>query len=517
MARSTISNPNGNATGMDTGATLAIDAQYGIIAFDGGFQSCLNLRTPPPGGPCKYAHTIDDIEAQARAIKAINPNTRVFSYRNMQLGLSRNQHDCSKMYDPAYAGYWVQNTTSGKPLNDVHSLDGLATKGGVCYGFAPQSAYSHMDQFFLDWRNASAREWWLDVKLGSLLNSSLIDGFFWDDPAFGNEHQAIKDNLTPAEVADVSQHMQTTRIEGVNRVMAAAKWCIGSTCYTPLPLPVACLPSPQCAFSNHRSNNCVCESSAAAMLQHLQDAAASWRKERATFMMIPYTAESEDDSTACATGPAAVGVTGAPANSTYGSIQLSCLPGTGTMTVDFASFGLPVVGMRSVASNAFSKQSDCSAFARNASCDAGEAVLVRAKQLCDGKQSCRLNMHDPALSPPRSGCTDVPLRLAVRASGCTQGTAGGAHANFRESLAAFLLTRGDHAWMGHGFIGDNKPVWFPEWSVAYGIPLGPMQIQQVNGSDGGATMATRRWSKFDISLNLNTYEATFDPRAEQSP
>jgi hypothetical protein len=510
MARSTISNPNGNLTGNDVGAALAVDAKYGIIAFDGGFQACLNLRTPPPSDPCKYAHTIDDVEAQARSIKAINPTTHVFSYRNMQLGLSRNQHDCSKMYDPAYSGYWIQNKSSGMPLNDALPLAGFAKQ---CAAVAPASAYTQMDQFFLDWRNASAREWWLDVKLGSLLRSTLVDGFFWDDPTFGNEHAAIKNSLTPEEVADVSHHMALTRVEGAKRAMAAGKWCIGSTCWVPLP-GIACTPSPQCAFRNERPSNCVCDTSKPALLQMLKEAGA--RSGDATLASIPYIPDSEDDRPECVSGPAAVAVTGAPAKSTFGSVQLACLPGHGEMVIDFASFGLPIVATTAASSG--TQRANCTTFARNASCDAGPSVLARVKQLCDGKQSCRLNLHDPAFKLPAGcggggGAAATPLRLAVRASGCTQGTGGSAHSNFRESLAAFLLTRGDHAWFGHGFIGNNLPVWFPEWSVDYGAPLGPMEINQVNGTGGSmATVATRSWSKFDISLNLDTYEATFHPK-----
>jgi len=274
---------------------------------------------------------------------------------------------------------------------------------------------------------------------------------------------------------------------------------------------ITCTPSPQCAFRNKRPDNCVCNTSKPALLQMLKDAAA--RSGDATLANIPYISDSEDDRPVCVSGPAVVAVTGAPANSTFGSVQLACLPGHGEMVVDFASFGLPIVATMAVGSG--TQRANCSAFARNTSCDAGPGVLARVKQLCDGKQSCRLNLRDPAFKMPVScgGGAATPLRLAVRASGCTQGTGGSAHSNFRESLAAFLLTRGDHAWFGHGFIGNNHPVWFPEWSVDYGTPLAPMEINQVNRTDGGVAMiATRPWSKFDISLNLDTYEATFLPR-----
>jgi hypothetical protein len=103
---------------------------------------------------------------------------------------------------------------------------------GSCNAIAPQDNYNEfgrpcgttngsmtdpacgMGQFYLDWRNASARQWWLDVKLGSLINSFVIDGFYWDDPVFGNEMMSIHNNFSAAECAEIDMHMQAMRLEG---------------------------------------------------------------------------------------------------------------------------------------------------------------------------------------------------------------------------------------------------------------------------------------------------------------
>jgi hypothetical protein len=95
--------------------------------------------------------------------------------------------------------------------------------------------------------------------------------------------------------------------------------------------------------------------------------------------------------------------------------------------------------------------------------------------------------------------------LAVRATGCAQGTGGGGNAWMRETLAGFLLTRGPHSWMGFSLIATHPLVWYPEWDVDYGEPLGPMAIH--NG------IATRQWSKISVSLDLATLDATFTPQA----
>ena len=111
-------------------------------------------------------------------------------------------------------------------------------------------------------------------------------------------------------------------------------------------------------------------------------------------------------------------------------------------------------------------QRDCAVFAANATCDAGPSVLAQIQKQCNGRQSCvvdvaALNLPSGAPAP---GCGAAPAsptarevpgwHLAVRASGCQQGTA---FANFCQHLAGFLLARGPQSWMGHGWIASNHP------------------------------------------------------------
>ena len=195
MRDSTIANPTGNQSGFDTGHKLAMDARFAIISFDGGTMSCLNQRRQPTTGvcnaegcdKCKYAKTFDNAEELARRVKAISPKTHVWSYVNMQLGLSRNQFDCPKLYEEQWSGFWLKDNRTGLKFTVPHTQS-----QGNCNRIAPQDDYNEfgrpcsvvngtvtdpscgMAQFYLDWRNASARQWWLDVKLGALINSSVI-------------------------------------------------------------------------------------------------------------------------------------------------------------------------------------------------------------------------------------------------------------------------------------------------------------------------------------------------------
>ena len=64
------------------------------------------------------------------------------------------------------------------------------------------------------------------------------------------------------------------------------------------------------------------------------------------------------------------------------------------------------------------------------------------------------------------------------------------------------LTRGDYAWFGHGWISTATPVWYPEWDMDLGVPIGPMV-------DAGEGVFTRKWSKGNVALDCTTYRAEF--------
>ena len=373
--------------------------------------------------------------------------------------------------------------------------------------------------------------------------------------------------------------MQTTRMKAQKMIAdSGTKWSLGMN--TALPYGIKCHPVPACDRGWRPGMNCNCthpgtEKATSNCIKRLQSSVA--RSARPSVMQIPYLDPATSlSSVTCAGGVAAVGLLGSrpavhptpqPRDDT---LELSCVPGTGTLLVEFASFGMPVVtpaGGRFIGCSAadcadltprgstsfwesaagvaypvtenndcttcsalrghgwpntctkvsvngsyirslrisqkpFScaVQQQCSAFARNVSCDAGPSVLQRVKQACDGRQSCRISLRD--LPQPPLSCragADQPMKLAVRASGCRQGVAV---AGFREKLASFLLTRGPHAWFGNGWIASKEPLWFDEFDVDYGEPLGQMQIS--------GTVATRQWSKMNVSLDCSSYEANFN-------
>ena len=77
--------------------------------------------------------------------------------------------------------------------------------------------------------------------------------------------------------------------------------------------------------------------------------------------------------------------------------------------------------------------------------------------------------------------------------------------DFQQRLAAFLLVRSDYSFFGHGWITDMPPVWYPEWDWEVGVPLSNM-------TRSGNTFS-RSWSKGNVSLNCDTFAASFTFKA----
>lgn len=546
MSLSTFSNPDGNYTGLDSGALLMRDAQYGIITFDGNNQRCLNNRAGPPGDPCKYKSTPEDVEELARRIKAINPRTRVFTYHNQEEALLRRRQDCLIMVDPAYADFFIRNASG--IVNNRKEYGHMA----MCDAVADESAYSHEDQYALDFRHPNVSKWWLDNVIGRFIASPVLDGFYWDCPTVT---VPFSNGLTASALADANAAMAATRAEGQERIAAAGKWALDM--FSGLATPATC-PMP-CRLGWRPSFNCsqMCDKRPSTCVKNLQSAHS--KQSEPGMMTLPYVQASGRPSHVQCDAPAAV-----MSASSASPLELSCVPGTGALTVEFASYGTPdvtsagrfircegdgclqtgyvngsmywedtttraayqvhggsectrclhrrecVVGTvtpqyfasLNIALEGFTcaAQRHCSVFAKNSSCDAGPGVLAQLKAQCDGKQSCSIDLKSLSLPPPAEGCGRNPLNLAVRATGCKQGTAV---ADFRENLAAFLLVRGPHSWMGNGWIASQHPTWHPEWDVDYGEPLGDMVVT--------GNVATREWSKFNVSLDCNTFTAEFTP------
>jgi hypothetical protein len=454
------------------------------------------------------------------------------------------------MYNPENAEWFLRNATG--IVNNRKKVNSLAEG---CNVIAPPSSYSAEDQYALDFRNANVSKWWLDEVIGQFTDSDVLDGFYWDCPSVT---APFSDNRPDDELAAINAAMSATREVAKGKIAAAGKWSLGmmAPMATPEKCPMACTLSwrPQSQF------NCslyACDRSTKTCEHQMKNNLAHMSEP--SVMYVPYvSAESNPNGVSC-DSPAAVVDPTEPH-----PLELSCLPGSGALSIDFASFGTPTVShsaggrfvtcagpgcggvlngstfwedvdagklypvgvgsdacseclhrqprcsLTVLAAAAFNKreivvdqfscavQRRCSAFAADSSCDAGPEVLATLKAACDGKQSCVVNVSDGTLPKPHGCPAHAKLKLAVRAGGCAYGTSV---AGFREELAAFLITRGPHTWMGHNWIAGAPPTWYPEWDLDFGEPVGlPLVV--------GSTFS-RTWTKFNVSLDCDHFEAHF--------
>lgn len=99
-----------------------------------------------------------------RRLKAAGKATRCFIYHNMELALGWEESQRRVMYDPATADFFLQYT------------DGKGHKNGTIY----QEDIQWGDQFFWDFTNPKAAEYFINATVASL-DDPAVDGTFTDD------------------------------------------------------------------------------------------------------------------------------------------------------------------------------------------------------------------------------------------------------------------------------------------------------------------------------------------------
>ncbi len=114
-----------------------------------------------------YGHPVhreETLAQQAALIKAVNPKTRVFVYRQAELALNIYDTNAKVMYDPSKAPNWFVLWPNGTIYNDSTIVDVF-----------------RMDQFCWDHRNPDVRDYWVHEYVASAFNQSVVDGIFYDD------------------------------------------------------------------------------------------------------------------------------------------------------------------------------------------------------------------------------------------------------------------------------------------------------------------------------------------------
>ena len=188
MSRSTIIMPC-NITGW---FSPGFSAKYGVVDVDWSNAKYLWERSRPMDNS---ARLLD----QAAQIKAINPNTRVWVYRNLVHAGSWFKEVAEKIKDPRYAGWFVKFRHGGAVDLGNNTWHVPPCTGAVCsqlYHSQDQSPETAQDcsglcdcngvpcgEYLFDHRNASLREWIVQEHvMGSLgMGNPNVSGFYFDD------------------------------------------------------------------------------------------------------------------------------------------------------------------------------------------------------------------------------------------------------------------------------------------------------------------------------------------------
>eukprot|EP01121_Diplochlamys_sp_Union-15-3_P000892 TRINITY_DN1074_c0_g1_i1.p1 TRINITY_DN1074_c0_g1~~TRINITY_DN1074_c0_g1_i1.p1 ORF type:complete len:349 (-),score=64.48 TRINITY_DN1074_c0_g1_i1:52-1098(-) len=151
-------------------ATTAADAKYGLVVIDWSMDVLDNSTSQE-----------QKMEQYGAKLKALGgPFTRVFEYRNTELGLSTFQTQRSVMYDPKFSWLWLK--CGGKVCNSP-ALNG------------------HQDQYFWDYRNQSTQEYFVKTVVGEIQGKSSVDGIWFDDRGgLGDEHPEVLKYFTADEI-----------------------------------------------------------------------------------------------------------------------------------------------------------------------------------------------------------------------------------------------------------------------------------------------------------------------------
>ncbi len=131
--------------------TVAFAAKHAIVGIDWANHYGLPM------------HREETLVIQTAYIKAVNPKTRVYVYRNSELALSIYDSGAQVMYDPSKTNWFVL-FPNGSIYND----------STIVFGY-------RMDQFCWDHRNPDVQDYFVNYYVGSAFNQSIVDGVFYDD------------------------------------------------------------------------------------------------------------------------------------------------------------------------------------------------------------------------------------------------------------------------------------------------------------------------------------------------
>lgn len=143
-------------------------------------------------------------------LKAAGKASKCFIYHNMELALEWEESQRKVMYNPATADYFLQYT------------DGKGNKNGTIY----QEDITYGDQFFWDFTNPAAADYFVTSVVASLSDPA-VDGTFTDDVGgLPQEHETVmkKINMDQPQLKALQAATAATHTKLVSALIAAGKY-----------------------------------------------------------------------------------------------------------------------------------------------------------------------------------------------------------------------------------------------------------------------------------------------------
>ncbi len=164
-------------------ATVAFAALHGVIGIDWANHDNFSM------------HREETLAQQAAIIKAVNPKTRVFVYRQSELALNIFDTNAKVMYDPSKTNWFVL-WPNGTIYNDSRRIHNY-----------------RMDQFCWDHRNPDVQDYFVNYYVASAFNQSSVDGIFYDDDAGIWQERSHYPNYTDdyRQAVDAAQQVSLNR------------------------------------------------------------------------------------------------------------------------------------------------------------------------------------------------------------------------------------------------------------------------------------------------------------------
>jgi len=178
---------------------------WGLISLDWSVARSIWFKNGRNNTNCEAVST-----EGCKRLKQAGLASRCFIYHNMELALEWEESQRKVMYDPKTRDYFLQYT------------DGNGNKNGSIY----QEDIEWGDQFFWDYTNPKAADYFISSVVESLDNE-WVDGTFTDDvtgvPA---EHEAVTKSIkmTSAQLLQLQLATTATHTSLVNKLIEAGKY-----------------------------------------------------------------------------------------------------------------------------------------------------------------------------------------------------------------------------------------------------------------------------------------------------